>query len=910
MNDNINMKLYSYLGGTVMKKQKKIIGFIALAIAMFMGTLDSTIINIALPDIQAYFKASLNDTSWISTIYVLGLSIFMIPASKLADQFGRKKVMLFGLVLFGGSSALCGSAGSLFFLISMRLIQGIGGAIITPIVIPMAIELFGKEKTQTVAGMIGAITALAAAGGPPLGGILIKYINWQSIFYVNVPFAVLSFLLTLFFVGESYDDTVSKKIDWIGMLLLTSTLFLLTFALLEGRNYGWSSATIVSMFVGSGVSLILFLLAESKVSAPLVELTLFKEHTFTASSVCYLITGFGIVAPLLIFNYFLQNALGYEALSASYVVMAVSLTVIVAMPLGSVISGKAGARPVNFLGVLIMGIGVFLLSRVSFDTPKSFMILDMVVCGFGLGFSCQSLVSSIQYLPAEKSGIGSGIVNSARQIGTCIGIALLVSVLNTNASNAKTEIRNQAVSSVQSAKIADSVKTVMIRDINQNFDDSGTDDSTYANQQRLQDKTESDVKTALTSNNLEQKPASETLRKLYDGVNTLISGSSRAVDGQQTLSGGIRKLASGLTTLQNGNKTLLNGIGVFQNNLSQVTSGAQTLNKESSAGIPALTAGIGQLDSGTQRLYSQFLPGGKANTKTVYDGITGISDGAQNLSSNLNRYVSSVNSTYYLMIKSNPASAKLLAGYQKSLAQAQAAYSHAQSKAAKEQLGLQVRALGSLVTLYTAGTDPSVQTEQQFEAKLFTMAQQSENQNIISTGKKVTAGARQLAGASKAVSAQFQDGGAFRNGMKTVANGTSSLNQNSKKLSLLQAGTGKLADALTKLNQASNQLLAGSQNLGHGIETAKAGSNGLLEGSKHLSDADTKIKEGAGHLASGISTAGQAVEIKDLVSQVKSDKNDKIAGAFDQTFLLAAIILCITSVCGLFTDKKRTTKPV
>lgn len=121
-----------------MSKQKKLIGFIALEIAMFIGTLDSTIINIALPDIMNYFKASLNDTSWISTIYVLGLSVCMIPASKFADQFGRKKVMLIGLVLFGASSALCGLSGSLFFLISMRLFQGIGGALITPIVIPMA----------------------------------------------------------------------------------------------------------------------------------------------------------------------------------------------------------------------------------------------------------------------------------------------------------------------------------------------------------------------------------------------------------------------------------------------------------------------------------------------------------------------------------------------------------------------------------------------------------------------------------------------------------------------------------------------------------------------------------------------------------------------------------------------------
>jgi multidrug resistance protein len=156
----------------------------------------------------------------------------MIPSSKLADQFGRKKVMLAGLLLFGSSSALCGLSNSLLFLISMRLIQGIGGAIMTPIVVPMAIDLFGRDKTQKVAGAVGAVTALAAAGGPPIGGLLIKYLNWQSIFFVNVPFALVSFILTIFFVNESYDKTISKSIDWFGMLFLSSTLFLLTFPLL------------------------------------------------------------------------------------------------------------------------------------------------------------------------------------------------------------------------------------------------------------------------------------------------------------------------------------------------------------------------------------------------------------------------------------------------------------------------------------------------------------------------------------------------------------------------------------------------------------------------------------------------------------------------------------------------------
>jgi len=454
--------------------RKRIIGFIALSIAMFIGILDSTIINIALPDITAYFQSTLDDTAWISTIYILALAVCMITASKLADQFGRKKLMLIGLALFGTSSALCGISHSLAVLIVMRLFQGIGGAIITPIVVPMGLELFGKEKMQIVGGSVGAITALAAAGGPPIGGLIIEYLDWQSVFFVNVPLALLSFVLVALFVGESYDRTVSKAVDWLGILLLTATLALLTFALLKGNDYGWNSVSIVSMLVGSAVALVLFILAEKRTQAPLLELGLFRELTFTASCACYLITGFGLACFGLIFSYFLQNALGYAALDAAYITMFSSLTVIVAMPLGSAIAGKFGARPINTLGLLIMGAGALLLSRLTIDASKAAMTVDMIVCGFGLGLACQAVISSIKHLPAEKSGIGSGVVNAARQVGTCIAIALLVSVLDASVTSAKADIQDDAVAMIQQSNIADPVKAVMVQDTEDGLAGGGT----------------------------------------------------------------------------------------------------------------------------------------------------------------------------------------------------------------------------------------------------------------------------------------------------------------------------------------------------------------------------------------------------------------------------------------------------
>lgn len=446
-----------------MDKTKRILGFTALMIATFLGTLDSTIVNIAIPTITSYFKSSLDDTSWISTIYVLSLSVFMITASKIADQFGRKKLLIIGLSIFGLSSFLCAMANSLLFLIIIRFVQGIGAAIITPIGLPMGLEILGKEKRQFVVAVAGAIISVAAASGPPLGGALVQYWGWQSIFYVNVPLCLIAIVLTGFFVRESYDTTSSKSIDWLGMLLLTVSLFLLTFALLKGGTFGWSSILIISMFIGSAVALGFFVFAECKTQNPMIELHLFKESTFTASCICYMMVGFGITSTMLIFNYFLENFLGYLALQAAMIIIFISITSAVSVPTGSVLAKRFGTRPINLLGVLLMGIGVFMLSRMNISTTKIEMIIALVVFGIGLGFAGQAIASAIKFIPQEKSGIASGIINAFRQVGTCIGVAVLVSLLTANVTKAISDIKVDAIAEInKESTITEPMKSKLI----------------------------------------------------------------------------------------------------------------------------------------------------------------------------------------------------------------------------------------------------------------------------------------------------------------------------------------------------------------------------------------------------------------------------------------------------------------
>jgi EmrB/QacA subfamily drug resistance transporter len=456
-----------------MKKNKVILGFAALIIGCFLSVLDSTIVNIALPDIANYFNESINNISWIATGYLLSFSVFLIIGSKIADQFGRKKVFIIGLIIFGAASGLCGVSNSILFLIIMRFIQGIGAAILTPVIIPLGIDIFGKEKRGFIIGISGAITALAAAAGPPLGGVMLEYLNWKTIFYVNVPLSIIAIFLGVIFLDESFDNTVSKKIDIAGTVLLTVSLFCLTFALLKGGDYGWNSSSIIILFIIFVISMTIFLIVESKISEPMLPLNLFRESTFTTSCICYMTSGFGIAAPLLILNFYLEKILMYSALKSGLILMTLSLSGAVSVPLGSFLSNKLGTRIINFLGLILISVATIGLAHIDSNTSILNIRLILIIFGFGFGFSVQSISSAIKYLPLEKSGMASGIINAGRQIGTCVGVAILVSILNTNVNNAVVNIKNDVKHEISMDKTLNTdIKDKIIIKINNMKSDS------------------------------------------------------------------------------------------------------------------------------------------------------------------------------------------------------------------------------------------------------------------------------------------------------------------------------------------------------------------------------------------------------------------------------------------------------
>lgn len=591
---------------------KRQLGLAALSLIMFIVTLDTTITNIALPTITNAFNSNLDTSNWVSTVYVLVLSALMIPAAKIGDQLGRKKIIIFGLCLFGIGSLLCSLSGSIIMLIAARALQGIGGAIATPILVPLCVSLVGRKQANAAVGRIGAVAAFAAAVGPCVGGLIIEYWSWRGIFIINVPITVLTVILIGACFKESYDSTISKNIDYFGIVLLSTTLFLLTFVLLKGYDYGWLSTRIIFMAISSLVFFIIFILIDLRKKYPLIEFSLFRDITFTSSMAIYFACGFTIVCSSVVFNFFLENILGYTALHAGFIIMFSSLMVMVAMPLGNKLGQSSNFRWPLMTGTNLMALGALLLTQLAYNMSLFQMIFAMCVLGLGFGLGSLSLISAVQYIPEEKAGIASGMVNAARQIGTCLGIALLVGLLNNNISEAVNTTKNSALAEITTANLAKHVKTISSQEISRAFKYTGTGKSTPTIDK---DKI---VAAARQASNPPQPKKSTDLYKLYVSEKQIDSSLDKVTIGTSELQNNLTKAAVGSQQLYSGTTSLTSSL----QNISKLAA-SQSQTTSESYGISEIVDGSKKVTTGTQQLSEDLI---KLN-----EGALAINDGSKKL---------------------------------------------------------------------------------------------------------------------------------------------------------------------------------------------------------------------------------------------------------------------------------------
>jgi EmrB/QacA subfamily drug resistance transporter len=408
---------------------------IVVCIGTFMLLLDITIVNVALPKIASDLRASFSDIQWVIDAYALTLASVLLTTGALADLIGRRLVFSIGLGLFAFTSLLCALSPSSLFLILTRAGQGIGGAIMFSTSLALLAQEFHGRERGTAFGAWGATIAASAAVGPLLGGFLTEDFGWSSIFYINVPIGIAGVLLAQAKIAESRNPE-GRRIDWIGTATFTAALFLLVFAIIRGNAEGWGSTLIVSLFVGSVVLLIAFVVSQFTQDIAMFDMSLFRKPTFSGAALVAFTISSAMFAMFLYLVLYLQTILGFSPLQTG--LRFLPFTVISFFVAAA--SGNLSARvPVRFLlsaGLLLTGVGLLLMRGLSVSSQWTALLAGFIVAGAGVGVVNPALASTaLGVVPPARSGMASGINNTFRQVGIATGIAALGALFESAISN-------------------------------------------------------------------------------------------------------------------------------------------------------------------------------------------------------------------------------------------------------------------------------------------------------------------------------------------------------------------------------------------------------------------------------------------------------------------------------------------
>ncbi len=438
---------------------KKLATLAVTCIGLFMVLLDMTIVNVALPTIQSDLKASLSDLQWVVDAYTLPFAVLLLTAGTLGDRYGRKRVFLVGLVGFTLGSALCGFAPNLGWLIVGRVLQGAGGAALSPGSLSLLASAFpdNRERTQAI-GIWAGISGLALAAGPLIGGSLIQVSSWPAIFFVNLPIGAIALFFGWRILAESRNPE-ARRVDVPGQVLAIGGLAALTYALIEGQSQGWTSPLILSLLAGAAALLIAFLVVEARVREPLLPLQLFKSAVFSTANAAAILLGFALVGTVFFMSQYFQGVQGYSALGSGVRTLPTTVGTFIAAPLAGQLAARLSPRVPITLGGLLAGIALLLFTGVDPTSNYASIWWKLGMFGIGIGLMISPLTAAVlSATPPNRAGLGSSMVNTSRQIGSVFGIALLGALVEHQFStNLLSSLTSLGLPASISQKIADTI---------------------------------------------------------------------------------------------------------------------------------------------------------------------------------------------------------------------------------------------------------------------------------------------------------------------------------------------------------------------------------------------------------------------------------------------------------------------
>lgn len=402
------------------------------SIGVMLVSLDISIVNVAFGSFVKEWPESRRTLTWVFSAYNIAYAAGLLTAGRLADAFGRKRAFLSGLTIFMIGSLLCALAPSALLLVCARIVQALGGAILTPASLALVLPEFPVARRSAAIGIWGAVGGVSAASGPTLGGYLVDNFGWHSVFLVNVPLCILALVIGARLLHESRDETAPRTVDYLGAVFAVGGVALLTLVIVQSDEWGWVSLRTLTIFAIVAVLLSVFLVRCNSVAHPVLDLRLFKLPFVTAAAISGFVFTMGFFAMIFVNVQWLQMVWGYSpslsGLAGSPGPFAAAL---VAAPAGR-LAQRVGHGRVVAVGAFILSSGVFFMNYGITPTPHywDFYFPVMIYTGIGVGFCISTITSSATaYLPQPRFAMGSALNNTARQIGAALGVALVSSML-------------------------------------------------------------------------------------------------------------------------------------------------------------------------------------------------------------------------------------------------------------------------------------------------------------------------------------------------------------------------------------------------------------------------------------------------------------------------------------------------
>jgi EmrB/QacA subfamily drug resistance transporter len=402
----------------------------AVSFGLFMIMLDNTVVNVALPSMERSLHIGQRELEWVVVAYALTFATMMLTGGKLADMFGRRLLFIVGLAIFTGASLACGLAANAGFLIGARAVQGVGAAIMNPATLGIIAATFPPRQRGTAIGIWAGTSAMALAIGPLVGGLLTEKINWSWIFFINVPVGVIGAFMALWAIDESRDTSREQRLDVPGLATSALGLLSLTYGLIEANNYGWTSARILALFGTAIVFLTAFVLLEHRQRIPMLDLALFRSRTFAGANFAMLLVTLAMFGIFFYNSLFFQRILGYSPIQTGAIFLPMTLLIILIAPQAGRFSDRVGSRWLVGGGMTLLTISLLLFAQLDVGSHFWSILPALLVGGTGMAMTMTpTTAAAMGSVPVDKAGVGSAVLNSARQVGGSLGIAIIGAVV-------------------------------------------------------------------------------------------------------------------------------------------------------------------------------------------------------------------------------------------------------------------------------------------------------------------------------------------------------------------------------------------------------------------------------------------------------------------------------------------------